>query len=219
MQSTSKWFKYSILNKILAGAPFSCQRERSARTGYRSLWGRGGDRCAGAAKIFLHSFARETQAVFPAVKLHNVTARAPKPKKAPRSVIIIAFGGAPDLSKKADRVVSARLARLCRLAWVRPRRIMDECAQRFCLVSFCRNPRTRPAKNSHKPRATFSVRLVRFHLLHRAIRAASLRKVTSKTPRGTCRRAKSQSIVDISATIQLLYIVFFKKIRLYKYNM
>lgn len=119
MQSTSKWFKYSILNKILAGAPFSCQRERSARTGYRSLWGRVGDRCAGAAKIFLHSFARETQAVFPAVKLHNVTARAPKPKKAPRSVIIIAFGGAPDLSKKADRVVSARLARLCRLAWVR----------------------------------------------------------------------------------------------------
>ena len=54
-----------------------------------------------------------------AVKLHNVTARAPKPKKAPRSVIIIAFGGAPDLSKQADRVVSARLARLCRLACVR----------------------------------------------------------------------------------------------------
>ena len=185
MQSTSKWFKYSILNKILAGAPFSCQRERSACTGYRSLWGRGGDRCAGAAKIFLHSFARETQAVFPAVKLHNVTARAPKPKKAPRSVIIIAFGGAPDLSKKADRVVSARLARLCRLAWVRTSADNGQ----FCLVRFCRKARRRPAKNSHKPRAPFSERLVRFDLLHRAIHAASRQKVTSKTPRGTCRRA------------------------------
>lgn len=190
MQSTSKWFKYSILNKILAGAPFSCQRERSARTGYRSLWGRGGDRCAGAAKIFLHSFARETQAVFPAVKLHKVTARVPKPKKAPRP--------ASSSSRSTARLIyrSGRIERRV-LGWrgcigsrvCIPRRIMDECALRNCLVRFCRKTRRRPAKNSHKPRAPFSERLVRFDLLHRAIHAASRQKVTSKTPRGTCRRA------------------------------
>ena len=125
-----------------------------------------------------------------AVKLHNVTARAPKPKKAPRP--------ASSSSRSAARLIyrSGRIERRV-LGWrgcigsrvCIPRRIMDECALRNCLVRFCRKTRRRPEKNSHKPRAPFSVRLVRFDLLHRAIRAASRRKVTSKTPRGTCRRA------------------------------
>ena len=125
-----------------------------------------------------------------AVKLHNVTVRAPKPKKAPRP--------ASSSSRSPARLIyrSGRIERRV-LGWrgcigsrvCIPRRIMDECALRNCLVRFCRKTRRRPEKNSHKPRAPFSVRLVRFDLLHRAIRAASRRKVTSKTPRGTCRRA------------------------------